>query len=272
MKNFFIFTFSIFPILLISEVSNSYSLTPMVAELSPVGAESSKSFTVQNPSENNVALQVSVFKRAIDINGKETREKTEHFKFYPEQFVLKGKEFRTIRLTYVGPKEILEEASYRLVVEQLPVELKKVEKTAKKIDLNFTLSFVASVYVTPANASPRLQAEEINLTSTGIDMTLNNLGKAHIVLKDIEKITFFIKASDLKIPIEKKSNDKMPQEETVKLEEVDEHTFKFKLSDSDLKSIEGENILAQSKRKIVLKLSKKLNANKIEKAEVSINR
>lgn len=169
----------------------AYSLSPMVAELTAEGREASRNFLVQNPADAAVPLQVSMFQRSLDVDGHETRVKTDDFQFFPAQFVLKPGESRNIRVSYQGPRELETERAYRLVVEQLPVELKKPEKKSAQVQLDFTMSFVASVYVTAKAAGPaKLRIEAFRpLSKTAAELQLVNEGKTHLLLHDVEKIT-----------------------------------------------------------------------------------
>lgn len=96
----------------------------MTAEFDAKGRGATQTFQVDNNGDTEVALEVEALTRKIDLESKETREKTKDFMIYPLQLTVKPGEKKNIRVTYVGA-ELEKEQPFRLVVRQLPVNLEK---------------------------------------------------------------------------------------------------------------------------------------------------
>jgi fimbrial chaperone protein len=202
----------------------------MVATVAASGSEATQTFLIENTNNEKIALQIEAFHREMDINGKETRKETDEFSVFPQQLVLEPGERRNVRLTWTGEKEPKAELAYRLVVSQLPVNLKKAEKKKAGANITFLLQYVASIYVTPgAAAAPKVTVESFEKLSDGkAEMVLKNSGTAHQVLKGV-RVRFKSRRVDL--------------------------------AGSDLKALEAENILPGQARKFELSLPKAVAAN-----------
>jgi fimbrial chaperone protein len=164
----------------------AFRFSPMVATLSASGPDATQTFMVENNNGEKIALQIEAFHRDVDADGKETRRETDEFSIFPEQMVLEPGEKRNIRLTWTGERQPKEELPYRLVVSQLPVDLKKPEKRRTGANITFLLQYVASVYVSPGVGAPRISVESFKiLPDKKAELVLKNSGSAHRVLKGI---------------------------------------------------------------------------------------
>lgn len=167
--------------------ASAFVLSPIVAQFTPQGDGATQSFFVENAADKDVAVQVDVYYRTQNGQGEEVRTETDQFSVYPSQIVLKPKQKRTIRVTWLGPKDISKELAFRLIAEELPVDLQK--KKATRTNINFLLKYVASLYVTPEGAKPKVEVKKIERVQVkGRDhlaLTLENAGGAHQVLNEI---------------------------------------------------------------------------------------
>lgn len=174
------------PALFWSGSSWAFRFSPMVSTLAPSGPEATQTFLVENNNGEKIALQIDVYHREVDKDGKETRADTDEFAVFPQQMVLEPGEKRNIRLTWTGAKQLKEELPYRLVVSQLPVDLKKPEQRKAGANITFLLQYVASVYVSPGSAAPKLQVQSLKkISDSKVELVLKNSGSAHRVLKGV---------------------------------------------------------------------------------------
>lgn len=158
----------------------------MVVDFKPEGPGSSQVFKVENDNKDHVAVKIEAFIRQIDRNGIETRIPTDHFKIFPSQLSLKGKDSRSVRITYQGPKQLNGEVAYRIVASQLPVDF---EKKIKQSGVQFIFRFMASVYVTTDAFIPQLQVESVNkIDSKKSQVVLTNKGQKHRQLKGVNVV------------------------------------------------------------------------------------
>jgi fimbrial chaperone protein len=182
MKNIYFFFF----LLIGSLPALAFKFEPMVVDFKPEGAGSSQVFKVENENKEHVAVKVEAFIRQIDRNGVETRIPTDHFKIFPSQLSLKGKDSRSVRITYQGPKHLTGEVAYRIVASQLPVDF---EKKIKQSGVQFIFRFLASVYVTTDAFIPQLQVESVKkIDNKNTQVVLTNIGQKHRQLKGVKVI------------------------------------------------------------------------------------
>jgi fimbrial chaperone protein len=177
-------------LIFIAASANAFSFAPIVVDFTPTGPEATRTMTAENKGTEKVAIQVSAYTRTINEEGKEELTATENFKIFPEQFVLAPGVSRAVRVTYRGPTQLKNETAYRIVAEQLPVDMQKKAKTSDGGRLNFLIRYETSVYVRPSDTKPFVKVERISKTpETGtiknLEVILQNDGTAHQLLGDI---------------------------------------------------------------------------------------
>jgi fimbrial chaperone protein len=168
-----------------------FSVSPISMILTPDGKASSGVIYVQNTANEPVALDMKVFKRIVDENGKEetpslSEEEAKNFSIYPPLLSLKPLEKRIIRVSWRGSKEVKFEESYRLFVAQLPV--KNFEKQNGKHQVNILMRYGVSLYVSPETAKPVVKIVSAKLLNSSsldpanppmMELVFKNSGTAH---------------------------------------------------------------------------------------------
>lgn len=227
------------PLLLVSLAASAFRLDPMVVEFTPEGSGSSRVFKVENNGQERIAVQFKVTTRAVDVKGRETRETSNEFSIYPEQISLGPNDSRNVRVTYQGPKTLSSEKAFRLIASQLPVDFKG---DRKKAQINFLFQYVASVYVRPEGAHPRLEIASVH--SEGgrrVKVLLANRGGAHRLLKGVR----------------------------VRL--LDDGGKAVGVRDSSFADWSGENLLAGAEREFWLETAEPLATGAKLKAELAVS-
>ncbi|MGZ3690344.1 MAG: fimbrial biogenesis chaperone [Pseudobdellovibrio sp.] len=200
--------------------SYAFRLEPMVVDFTPEGEGSSKIFRVENEAKEKIAVKMHAFVRQIDDKGKETQVESKDFKIYPEQMTLEPSDSRAVRVTYLGPKDLEKESSYRIVATQLPVAFQEEDK---KTGIKFLFQFVASAYVTNDKYYPKVLVESITRNKDNLKIKIINKGQKHVILKNVS--------------IELKNNEGKI----------------VKLDDSFIKGWDGENLLSGTRRTFIVK-------------------
>lgn len=119
------------------------------------------------------------------------------------------------------------ELSYRLIAEQLPIDLEKSKN--KKASIKVLLRYMAALYVNSNDYSSEVNFLGLKKADNKLAFEFENKGKRHQVLANLH----------LKIIDEKKKKE-------------------VSLAPEDLKGMTGENILAESKRIFLLPREGKL--------------
>ena len=195
----------------------AFRLSPLSNSIYIGKSKNTVVYQVTNNSDAPMAIEASIVKREMNENGKENLPKTKKDMFivYPNQLILKPKEKRGIKVTYLGPKNIPSELSYRIKIEQLPIDFDKKSKTGIKI----LMKYLGALYVTKEEFKHQIVLKEIVEKENHYLFKVANEGKSHKLLKR------------LKISVGEKD---------------------FIESDK-LKNFSGENILSQSIRRFSVK-------------------
>lgn len=172
--------------------AQAYKLTPMSQVFAPSGSRATRSFEVVNDGKERVALELSITTLERDLDyGEINRNADEHFLVYPAQILLPPGGRQTIRVTWVGDPDPKRELTYRLVVEQLPIENGVKGSAEASGSLRVLTTFRASLYIRPAKAAPRVSLESAGLVESKepgnagyLALTVKNTGTAQGVLKN----------------------------------------------------------------------------------------
>lgn len=170
--------------------AHALRLTPIVAEFAPKGAGANQIFRLENETDAPVAVQVSMTVREMDVDGnEELREDEDHWVVFPPQLVLLPKENRSIRVQWIGDPAPAQELPFRIIAEQLPVELG--DGTERGAQVKLLVRYEGAAYVVPAGAAPDPVVEAAGAVrrpdgSAGLAITVLNRGTAHALLNDLK--------------------------------------------------------------------------------------
>ena len=199
----------------------AFNLTPLSQSILMGKNSNTVIYQIQNKNKEPIAIEASLKQRVMDDSGKEELPsvKEGEFLIYPTQIILKPGEKRGIKVQYLGTGPLNNEKAYRLLVEQLPVDFKKVKKTGVKL----LLRYLAALYVTKEEFSSKVVVKSMRTVGKDLILELSNNGKKHQVLKNLELIFY---GTNLK--------------------------KKISLTKDRLVNFNGENLLANSKRTFVI--------------------
>ncbi len=201
--------------LLISLNSYAFKFSPMSTSIGVKEKTNATLFYLENDSEQPIAVTASVLKREMNAEGVETNQKIgNEITVYPTQLIIPPNEKRSVKVTWVGKTPPAREEAYRLVAEQLPIELDKNKK--QKASIKVLLRYVAALYVEPEGLSSNVELKRLEVDDKNVTLIVENKGKKHQVLADLS-----LKFSGKKDVL---------------------------LEGDELKGMSGENVLAESER------------------------
>ena len=220
----------------------AFKLTPMTSVFRPGGPEATQTFSIENEGAEKIAVQISMAQRKMDLHGNETHpEADDDFVVYPSQVILQPKSRRSVRITWVSKKAVMIELPYRIIAEQLAIEGLKPKKT-RGAAIDLLLKYEGSVYIRPNNVKPEVIVEKVEYKQKKgkeyLLIDLWNRGTAHQLLND---------------PVLKVSSDKS----------------NIELKVNELTVLNGQNVLAKSKRRFLIPWPKDLKKIKL-KAEIKV--
>ena len=193
-------------------------ISPFKGMIIPGATPQTQLFRLENNSAEEAAVQVSVLTWDIAPDGSEINHDAENdFSVFPAQLILKPHENRGVRVQWLGTGKPPLEKSYRVLAEQVPVQLK--DALTNSTAVRFMLRFKAALYIAPETPVNDISVESIQSAPNGQAMaTIVNKGTVHTL---INKPTLHLMLAN--------------GHETV-------------LSGAALKAMDGENIHAGAKR------------------------
>lgn len=213
--------------------AQALKFSPFRVKFEPSGTQASKLFHLENDSSKPSAVQMSIASRAIDIDGNETNADAEDdFIIFPVQMALEPNSTKSVRVQWAGEPDIEVEQAYRVVAEQLPVELDA--DADKNSHIKFLVRYEGALFVTPPNSKHDVSLESYKVKNEAdkniLNIVLDNKGTRHAMLKNM------------------------------KLNVTDQSGAETTLAgEGQLAKLEGETLLAKSKRQFSVVLPASLS-------------
>lgn len=214
----------------------SFTFAPMSQTIELSDSRQAVQFSLENDGKVSMAVELTVKERSMNQLGAESLSSTQEIKVFPPQVIIPAGEKRAIRVSYHGPKDLKLEKSFRVIAEQLPLNVDA--KTKEKAGIQMLMKYVAALYVAPSNTKPDVKVLSHSSNGKEIKLIIENSGGRHKL----------INAPVLKYSIKDKKQE---------------------LKGNDLKAIAGENVLAGSKREFVIPSSSIIPAD--AKVDLKIN-
>ncbi|MFV3130560.1 molecular chaperone [Niveispirillum sp. KHB5.9] len=174
-------------LLLGSAPAAAFRLIPIEMEFEPSGRGATQIFRVENDTQLPIAIEVHITGRKMGPDGEDLpAERSDDWIIFPEQIVLEPNQSQSVRVQWTGTAAPDKELAYRLIAEQLDVDIGQAPTEGGKVKL--LVQYKASLYVTPPGVKP-----QINVLSAGprqlvdgvvMEMQVRNDGTAHKILKD----------------------------------------------------------------------------------------
>lgn len=141
--------------------------------------QSNYKLQVSNSANVEAAVKISVQKWSFDRYGEEKREPSNDLIVFPKRMLLKPGGERSVRVSYRNSVPPRLEASYRIIVEEVPLELKRSNRRYKGASINVLTRYVTSFYVKPRDALSDITVMESSAFENGFQLKIRNNGNAH---------------------------------------------------------------------------------------------
>ncbi len=180
-----IFSILLFSVILLSSVS-AYQFSPLEQSFEPSGAESTKTYTIVNDSNDSIAISLSALIRDQDADGNELNKAADaYFSIVPNKLVVPPQSSWVVRVQYRGPRTVTNELSFRLKAEQIPYSQGK--NSTDKGMFNFLYIYTTSLYVAPSRVVENVGVRSVSQSSfddgqPALSVSLANLGTVHQLL------------------------------------------------------------------------------------------
>lgn len=163
----------------------AFRLTPIEMTFEPAGRGATQIFQIENDAATPIAVEIRVTARGQDGEGEDIDGPAgDDWIIFPEQLILTPGQTQSLRVQWAGTAQPDQELSYRLVAEQLPIDLEQTRVQGGQVRL--LVQYKASLYVRPAGAAAKIavvSAKPFALSDgTVLELVLRNEGTAHQIL------------------------------------------------------------------------------------------
>lgn len=172
----------------------AFQFKPMSQVFAPSGTNATRAYEVVNDKEDRIAVEVTVVERHMTLDGEETYQPAEDdFLIYPSQMILEPGAIQVVRVSWLGDPNPAQELAFRLVAEQLPINLvdpSQSEPVRPVGQVQVLLRYMGSLFVRPTGAQAAVSIESVvsQPDAQGADavaITLANTGNASASLRDL---------------------------------------------------------------------------------------
>lgn len=159
----------------------AFEVKPLVHDLAPFGRKATSTLTISNPSDQQLAVEVTVNRRVFEsVTGETLVPADDDFLLFPPTALIPPGGTQAVRLQWLGDPELAASQSYYAHVAQLPVS--PTEATGSEVQ--FVLAFNVAVHVAPEGAAARVRVLDAGLEKgaggeTVLRATLANEGSKH---------------------------------------------------------------------------------------------
>ena len=164
----------------------AFKLTPIEMEFAPSGRGATQTFIIENPGAAPEAIELRTFTRDMDATGEDVLvEDIDNFVVFPAQVILQPGQEQAIRVQWIGDPAPSRELAYRLIAEQLPIDLGEAQEEGGQMKL--LVRYIASLYVVPDGAKPEIVLVSAGPAAdgSGLELVFENAGTAHALLSDL---------------------------------------------------------------------------------------
>lgn len=172
----------------------SMQMSPMEAEF-VIGDDQMVEFNLQNGFSYPVAMKVGIYNRDPDHYGNEGKYRevgSDIFEIVKPNIILmakgdsKGRDRKTFRIYLKKKLQIKKEQAYRIIAEQVPVDLDKSSKNKSKV--RFLARFVGALYLTPKKSEPIFKVKDVSFKRGVVQFSVENNGTRRNFIEDLKII------------------------------------------------------------------------------------
>jgi fimbrial chaperone protein len=145
-------------------------------------------FSVINNGNEKIDFQVSVKEWNQDEKGKDIYADTKEIIFFPKVMTVDPNSQRAIRIGLKTPPSS-KEKTYRLFVEEIPVQKKAEEvDTKKNIKAGLTIAFRFSmpIFVKPLRPQEVCNIDKVEMSNGTVKAIVKNTGNVHVKLRTMK--------------------------------------------------------------------------------------
>lgn len=183
----------------------AFRFSPMTQTIRLSDGQPKATFEIENNTSEAIPVVIKVVERIQMPDGGEKLPATSKLKAFPPQLVVPPNDKRSIRVNWLGGSDFKSEKSFRVVAEQVPLDV-SVEDGKASAGIKMLLRYQAALYVDPGKTAAKVTLEKFQIEKESLKLYLENKGSAHQYLKEVA-IRF--KKGDREISLPKKALQKL---------------------------------------------------------------
>ena len=216
----------------------AYQLSPLNVTYDPTGAGSAKVYTIVNDSDAPIAIEVRAEQRIVDIDGNEANQDgSAYFSIQPNRMIIRPDSTQLVRVQYRGPSAVTRELSFRIISEQIPMPTGAQSAEGGQM-ISFLFVYSTSAYVRPSRVVERVSASAGVNEEGKLEIRIENTGSVHQMLNSLSVTV------------------------------TGDNGASYALSEEEMGTINGQNLLAGSTLRIVIDIPEALSGASSYTAEV----
>ncbi len=167
----------------------AFKLTPMEMTFQPTGRGATQTVRITNAHDQPIAVEIHLAAREMTLSGEDRLSDAEDFfAVFPAQAIVLPGKSQTVRVQWLGDPAPERELAFRLVAEQLPIDLNR--ETSDGARLKLLVRYIASLYIAPRGMEADVVLESAVQTtaadgSARLAIVLHNRGTAHSLLRGL---------------------------------------------------------------------------------------
>lgn len=165
--------------------AQAFTINNAKIEMTTTGRTASSVIQVTNDSSIDESISVYMMERSHDENGVEVRKEFDIKKFFlvlPATLKVKAKSSASVRIVYIGPKELEKEAGYRLIFTGSdPKPYMRGSKDGVTASVDAIIAYAASVWVTPEGAKAAVTFKGVKKIGDKQFLEFKNEGKKRAI-------------------------------------------------------------------------------------------
>jgi fimbrial chaperone protein len=173
----FILCVILIEIMLSPSVYAGISVSPLSATLTLKNQRSHLLTVINSDQSRPIAIRIKALEWQLDHQGRDIRSPTTDLVLFPSQFILPAGGSRSIR---IAPRDNVEpelERSYRIMVQEVPVDLQGENEVSTGVRL--ITSYATAFYIAPLQPESKLAIKDVTKNQHQLHFTLINSGNSH---------------------------------------------------------------------------------------------
>ena len=136
--------------------------------------------TIKNSGENDLTLQLKIYKWSQDAEGKDLYEETADVILFPRILKMGKGEEKIVRIgTQLAPAAV--EGTFRIYIEEIP----ETRETQEGAAVSFVTRAGVPLFRTPLKADARGKVESLSVKNGNIEAKVRNEGNLHFIIKSV---------------------------------------------------------------------------------------